>query len=39
MAHICRSQIELDGARFPFDENTFVNVASQKNGPLTLEET
>ena len=21
MAHICRSQIELDGARFPFDEN------------------
>ena len=22
MAHICRSQIELDGARFPFDENT-----------------
>ena len=22
MAHICRSQIELEGARFPFDENT-----------------
>ena len=22
MAHICRSQIELDGARFPFDENS-----------------
>ena len=21
MAHICRSQIELEGARFPFDEN------------------
>jgi len=22
MAHICRSQIQLEGARFPFDENT-----------------
>ena len=22
MAHICRSQIQLDGARFPFDEST-----------------
>ena len=22
MAHICRSKIELEGARFPFDENT-----------------
>ena len=30
MAHICRSQIELEGARFPFDENILLKCGLTK---------